>query len=90
MVAETVKKKAAQPGVVQRYREHNNDQQRQYVCACYDERNKEAMGNYTRVPLRALCYIRVSVSREKLTAAALREPQRSTHNDKNCSREGNE
>jgi hypothetical protein len=32
--AETAKKKAVQPGGAQRYREHNNDQQRLYVCAC--------------------------------------------------------
>jgi hypothetical protein len=64
--AETATKKAAQPGIKQRYREHNNDQQRLYVCACCGERNKEATGKYTRVPLR---YKRVSVSREKLTAA---------------------
>ena len=48
---ETATKKAAQPGVKQRYREHNNDQQRLYVCACCGERNKEATGKYTRVPL---------------------------------------
>ena len=38
--AETEQKKAAQAGVAQRYREHNNDQQRLYVCACCGERNK--------------------------------------------------
>jgi hypothetical protein len=31
--AETAKKKAVQVGVAQRYREHNSDQQRLYVCA---------------------------------------------------------
>ena len=40
--AETARKKAAQPGVAQRYREHSNDQQRLYVCARGGERNKEA------------------------------------------------
>ena len=60
----TAKKKAAQLGVAQHYREHNNDQQRLYVCACCGERNKEATGKYTRVPLSALRYKRVSVSRE--------------------------
>ena len=34
----------AQAGVAQRYREHNNDQQRLYVCACCGERNKEDTG----------------------------------------------
>ena len=77
--AETATKKAAQPGIAQRYREHNNDQQRLYVCACCGERNKEATGKYTRVPLR---YKRVSVSREKLAAAAFRQPHLSTLNDK--------
>ena len=42
--AETAQKKAAQAGVAQRYREHNNDQQRLYVCACCGERNKEDTG----------------------------------------------
>jgi hypothetical protein len=28
----TAEMKAAQPGVAKRYREHNNDQQRLYVC----------------------------------------------------------
>jgi hypothetical protein len=83
--AETATKKAAQPGVKQRYREHNNDQQRLYVCACCGERNKEATGKYTRVPLR---YKRVSVSREKLAAAAVRQPQRSTLNDKTAQERG--
>ena len=46
--AETATKKAAQPGIAQRYREHNNTQQRLYVCACCGERNKEATGKYTR------------------------------------------
>ena len=86
--AETAAKKAAQPGIVQRYREHNNDQQRLYVCACCGERNKEATGKYTRVPLSALRYKLVSVSREKLTAAAVFEPQRSTLNDKTAQERG--
>ena len=68
MEAETATKKAAQPGIAQRYREHNNDQQRLYVCACCCERNKEATGKYTRVLLR---YKRVSASSDKLTAAAV-------------------
>jgi hypothetical protein len=80
--AATATKKAAQPGIAQRYREHNNDQQCLYVCASCGERNKDATGKYTRVPLSALRCRRVSVSREKLTAAAVREPQRSTLNDK--------
>ena len=83
--AETATKKAAQPGIAQRYREHNNDQQRLYVCACCGERNKEATGKYIRVPLR---YKRVSVSREKLTAAAVFEPQRSTLNVKTAQERG--
>ena len=84
MEAETATKKAAQPGVKQRYREHN----RLYVCACCGERNKEATGKYTRVPLSALRYKRVTVSREKLTAAAVRQPQRSTLNDKTAKERG--
>ena len=45
MEAETAQKKAAQAGVAQRYHsEHNNDQQRLYVCACCGERNKEDTG----------------------------------------------
>ena len=79
MEAETATKKAAQPGIKQRYREHNNDQQRLYVCACCGERNKEATGKYTRVPLH---HKRVSVNRKKLTAAKVFEPLRSTLNDK--------
>ena len=59
--AATATKTAAQPGIAQRYRELNNDQQRLYVCACCGERNKEATGKYTRVPLR---YKRVSVQGE--------------------------
>ncbi len=80
--AATATKTAAQPGIAQRYRELNNDQQRLYVCACCGERNKEATGKYIRVPLSALRYKRVSVSREKLSPAAVFEPQRSTLNDK--------
>ena len=60
--AETVKKKAAQAGVAQRYREHNNDQQRLYVCACCGERNKEDTGNYTKVPLEAMEALRFNGS----------------------------
>ena len=56
MEAETAQKKAAQAGVAQRYREHNNDQQRLYVCACCGECNKEDTGKYTRVQLSALRY----------------------------------
>lgn len=78
-------KKAAQPGIAQRYREHNNDQHRLYVCACCGERNKKATGKYTRVPLR---YKRVSVNREKLAAAAIRQPQRSTLNEKTAQERG--
>ena len=52
----TAQKKAARAGVAQRYREHNNDQQRLYVCACCGERNKEDTGKYTRVQLSALRY----------------------------------
>ncbi len=86
--AETATKKAAQPGISQRYREHNNDQQRLYVCACCGERNKAATGKYTRGPLSALRCRRVTVSREKLTAAAVRQPQRSTLNDKTAQERG--
>jgi len=50
MEAVTAEMKAAQPGVAQRYREHNNDQQRLYVCACCGERNKEDTGEYIRYP----------------------------------------
>jgi hypothetical protein len=53
--AVTAQKKAAQAGVKQRYREHNNDQQRLYVCACCGERNKEDTGEYIRVSVAALC-----------------------------------
>ena len=60
--AETATKKAAQPGVKQRYREHNNDQQRLYVCACCGERNKEDTGNYTKVPLEAMEALRFNGS----------------------------
>ena len=60
--AETATKKAAQAGVKQRYREHNNDQQRLYVCACCGERNKEDTGNYTKVPLEAMEALRFSGS----------------------------
>jgi hypothetical protein len=60
--AETAKKKAAQAGVAQRYREHNNDQQRLYVCACCGERNKEDTGKYTRVPLSAMEALRFNGS----------------------------
>ena len=60
--AETATKKAAQAGVKQRYREHNNDQQRLYVCACCGERNKEDTGNYTRVPLSAMEALRFNGS----------------------------
>ena len=60
--AETAQKKAAQAGVAQRYREHNNDQQRLYVCACCDERNKEDTGKYTRVQLSALRFKWVSAA----------------------------
>ena len=59
---ETKKKKAAQPGIAQRYREHNNDQQRLYVCACCGERNKEDTGNYTKVPLEAMEALRFNGS----------------------------
>ena len=51
----TAEMKAAQPGVAKRYREHNNDQQRLYVCACCGERNKEDTGEYIRVSVAALC-----------------------------------
>jgi hypothetical protein len=51
----TAEMKAAQPGVAQRYREHNNDQQRLYLCACCGERNKEDTGEYIRVSVAALC-----------------------------------
>ena len=51
----TAEMKAAQPGVAQRYREHNNDQQRLYVCACCGERNKEDTGECTWVSVAALC-----------------------------------
>jgi hypothetical protein len=60
--AETATKKAAQAGVKQRYREHNNDQQRLYVCACCGERNKEDTGNYTKVPLEAMEALRFNGS----------------------------
>ena len=60
--AETKTKKAAQPGIAQRYREHNNDQQRLYVCACCGERNKEDTGNYTKVPLEAMEALRFNGS----------------------------
>ena len=60
--AETEKKEAAQAGVKQRYREHNNDQQRLYVCACCGERNKEDTGNYTKVPLEAMEALRFNGS----------------------------
>ena len=59
--AATAKMKAAQLGVAQRQREHNNGQQGMYVCACWCERSKEATGKYTRAPLSALRYKRVSV-----------------------------
>jgi len=59
---ETKKKKAAQPGIAQRYREHNNDQQRLYVRACCGERNKEDTGNYTKVPLEAMEALRFNGS----------------------------
>ena len=59
---ETKKKEAAQAGVKQRYREHNNDQQRLYVCACCGERNKEDTGNYTKVPLEAMEALRFNGS----------------------------
>ena len=62
MERETEKKKAAQAGIAQRYREHNNDQQRLYVCACCGERNKEDTGNYTRVPLSAMEALRFNGS----------------------------
>jgi len=62
MKRETEKKKAAQAGIAQRYREHNNDQQRLYVCACCGERNKEDTGNYTRVPLSAMEALRFNGS----------------------------
>jgi hypothetical protein len=55
MEAVTAEMKAAQPGVAKRYREHNNDQQRLYVCACCGERNKEDTGEYIRVSVAALC-----------------------------------
>jgi len=55
MEAVTAEMKAAQPGVAQRYREHNNDQQRLYVCACCGERNKEDTGEYIRVSVAAPC-----------------------------------
>ena len=45
----TAEMKAAQPGVAERYREHSNDQERLYVCACCGERNKEATGECTRL-----------------------------------------
>ena len=45
----TAEMKAAQPGVAERYREHCNDQERLYVCACRGERNKEATGECTRL-----------------------------------------
>jgi hypothetical protein len=65
--AETATKKAAQPGIAQRYREHNNDQQRLHVCACCGERNKEATGKYAE---RAVLQAGVSEQGEaqKLTA----------------------
>jgi hypothetical protein len=85
MEAVTAEMKAAQPGVAKRYREHNNDQQRLSVCACCGERNKDATGKYTRMPLR---YKQVSVSREKLTAAAVFEPHGSTLNDKTAQERG--
>jgi hypothetical protein len=92
--AETAQKKAAQAGVAQRYREHNNDQQRLYVCACCGERNKEDTGKYTRVQLSALrfkwvsaahCQDSVSACREKRSAKAVRV----TLNDNNSGK-GNE
>ncbi len=52
------------------------------------ERNTKATGKYIRVPLSALRYKRVPVSREELTAAAVREPQRSTLNDKTAQERG--
>jgi hypothetical protein len=55
MEAVTAEMKAAQPGVAKRYREHNNDQQRLYVCACCGERNKEDTGEYIRVSVAAPC-----------------------------------
>ena len=45
----TAEMKAAQPGAMQRYREHSNDQERLYMCACCGERNKEATGECTRL-----------------------------------------
>ena len=78
MEAETAQKKAAQAGVAKRYREHNNDQQRLYVCACCGERNKEDTGKYTRFQLSALCYKRVSAAHCPDSASvhgkAVREP----------------
>jgi hypothetical protein len=62
MEAVTAEMKAAQPGVAQRYRERNNDQQRLYVCACCGERNKEDTGKYTRVQLSALRFKWVSAA----------------------------
>ena len=59
---ETKKKETSQAGVKQRYREHNNDQQRLYVCACCGERNKEDTGNYTKVPLEAMEALRFNGS----------------------------
>ena len=81
--AATATKKAAQPRESRSaYREHKQRPAAPVrVCACCGERNKEATGKYTRAPLSALRYKRVSVSREKVAAAAVFEPQM-TLNDK--------